>query len=467
MLFTTVIFWKFFIIVSLLIFINSKILKSVFLQNFILLISSYLFYIYWDWRFLSLIIFVSAQTFISGFLINKFFERKFLFLTLSILANLIVLGVFKYFNFFASELSAVFGIELSNSLTSIILPVGLSFYIFQSLTYVIDIYNKKMKPEKRALHYFTYIAFFPQLVAGPIERASSLLPQFSRVKTLKFDNIFLGTKLVILGLFLKLIVADNLAPLVDFYFANYAQLKGGGLFLGALYFSIQIYGDFCGYSLIAIGVARIIGFSLMVNFQTPYFSTSIQEFWRRWHISLSTFFRDYVYIPLGGSKKGELNTSKNIFYTFTLSGLWHGANWTFIAWGFLHGVLLVIQRLFNYQRLFNCSVPKPIKTLFSWFFTMAFIMLLWIFFRSSSISDAVNYITIMVLNPDIPMLDGNLRGLIYCGYYLIVDLYLNRSKVYEHNKKISFREVIFLAMLLVLTIGTRSAGNINFIYFQF
>ena len=267
--------------------------------------ASYLFYSYWDWRFLSLIIVVSFQTFYFGKLIKIFVKHKKIYFIFFILINLLILFFFKYFNFFFLNFVNLFNLNNDLVLNRIILPVGISFYIFQSITYVIDIYFEKIKPEKNIINYFAYVAFFPQLVAGPIERASSLLPQFKKLHGVNLRNFYLGLKYIIIGLSFKIVIADHLATHVDKIFNLYYDLSGGVLLLGALLFSIQIYCDFCGYSLVAIGVAKIMNFNLSRNFDTPYFATSIKNFWRRWHISLSNFFKDYVYIPLGGSRSKQ------------------------------------------------------------------------------------------------------------------------------------------------------------------
>jgi len=455
-LFTGLIFWLFFLAILALMAVNVSFIKSLRFQSILLLIASYIFYGYWDWRFLSLIILVSVQTYIFGNLIAKTLTRPKLYLGLSIAINLVILGFFKYFNFFGEEFLKAFGLRNSFSLTHIVLPVGISFFVFQSLTYVVDIYLKNLEPEKKAINYFTYIAFFPQLVAGPIERASSLLPQFRDIKGPTLATLYPGIKIIILGLFLKVFIADNLAPHVDYIFSNYKTLDGGTLLLGAGYFSIQIYGDFCGYSLIAIGVAKIMGFRLMRNFDTPYFATSIQEFWRKWHISLSTFFRDYVYIPLGGSRTSDIIIFRNLILTFFISGIWHGANWTFMAWGFFHGLFAALQR--------KISINMP--TILKWVATMILVLFLWIFFRADSISDATHFIGKILADPGLP--SERRIGVIFIVYYLIVDGLLWAFK--EEGRTFFDRpiiEYIILSVMLVMSVGTIHAGNPNFIYFQF
>lgn len=432
------------------------------MQNLVLLVASYVFYGYWDWRFLGLLILVTGQTYIFGYLITANQSKKKEYLTSSILINIFILGVFKYFNFFYSELIGLLPPHFNYATLNIILPVGISFYIFQTFTYVIDIYNKKIVPEPIFVNYATFVAFFPQLVAGPIERASNLLPQFNRISPINWDVIYTGIKIIIVGLFLKIFIADNLEVRVQPVFDSYSALSGGSLLLGAIYFSIQIYGDFCGYSLIAIGVAKCIGFDLMSNFNTPYFSTSMQDFWRRWHISLSSFFRDYIYIPLGGSRKSTALISRNLIFTFTLSGLWHGANWTFIAWGFFHGLLLIFQRL---TRL-DLGKSNVINYIVGWALTMSTWMVLLIIFRSESVSDALQYIKIMLVEMDIPT--SNRSGLIFCGYYLLVDSLLIRNhKLEKPMSGNQYLETIILSLMILMVIGSLDITGQEFIYFQF
>lgn len=456
MLFTSGVFWIFFISVFLLLFLNLKVTKSLKIQNFILLLSSYIFYGYWDWRFLGLIFFVSVQTFISGILIKTFSNNKKRILISSLIINLFILFYFKYADFFIGEFISTFKLNNYFLLKNIVLPVGISFYIFQSFTYVLDIYNNKIQPEKNLINYCTFIAFFPQLVAGPIERASSLLPQFKTIREINQNTLFEGIKIIILGLFLKVFIADNIALNVDRIFGNYQNHSSGTLLLGALGFSIQIYCDFSGYSLIAIGVAKTIGFNLMKNFDLPYISTSLQEFWKRWHISLSTFFRDYLYIPLGGNKRSINITRRNLLITFFASGLWHGANWTFIIWGLCHGFLLVIEK--NIQ----CRLNK----FFSWIFTISMVTFLWILFRSETLNDFFQYINLL-FTTKIKFPEYGFQIFIYGFVFFIVEFILFKFKDPRQTWLASnFLENNLLAIMLVIIYGT-IGENQNFIYFQF
>ncbi|MBC8488995.1 MAG: MBOAT family protein, partial [Bacteroidetes bacterium] len=324
-------------------------------QNIFLLIASYVFYGWWDWRFLSLIIISSFVDFFVAQKIQKAHKvrNKKILLTISILINIGFLGFFKYFNFFVDsfvEAFAQIGIHLNPRTLNIILPVGISFYTFQTLSYTIDVYRGKLKPTKDIVSFFTFVAFFPQLVAGPIERAVNLLPQFYHKRAFEVNKAKDGMKQILWGLFKKIIIADNCAVYVEEIFSNYQIYPGSTLLLGSFFFAFQIYCDFSGYSDIAIGTARLFGFNIMRNFAYPYFSRDIAEFWRRWHISLSTWFRDYVYIPLGGSRGNNFNKIRNVIIIFVVSGFWHGADWTFIIWGLLNGLYFLPLLLLKINR---------------------------------------------------------------------------------------------------------------------
>ncbi len=318
-------------------------LRAVRVQNGLLLLVSYFFYGWWDWRFVGLIILSSLIDYVVGLSLDATDDprRRRFILAASLVANLGILGFFKYYNFFvgsAVQALTALGVAAHASTLRVILPVGLSFYTFQSLTYTVGVYRRELSSQRDPIAFFAYVAFFPQLVAGPIERAAHLLPQFLRPRHLTPEEFASGLRQITWGLFCKLVVADNCAVVVNSIFDSAAARPGSVALLGALFFAFQIYGDFSGYSHIALGSARLLGFELMQNFATPYFSQSIPEFWRRWHISLSTWFRDFVFIPLGGSRVSKWRYARNIILTFTISGLWHGANWTFVVWGFLNGL---------------------------------------------------------------------------------------------------------------------------------
>ena len=382
--------------------INNRNLKA---QNALLLVASYIFYGCWDWRFLSLIILSSSVDFFVGIGLSKtqnLNKRKYL-LWLSLLVNLGLLGVFKYFNFFAESFAnafTFFGTNINPTRLSIILLVGISFYTFQTLSYTFDVYRKKLKPTYDPLVFFTYVSFFPQLVAGPIERATNLLPQFSQKRIFDYHNATRGITQIIWGLFKKVVIADNSAFIVNQIFTDYSDYSGSTLMLGAIFFAFQIYGDFSGYSDIAIGTARLFGIELKTNFAYPYFSRDVAEFWRRWHISLSTWFRDYLYIPLGGSRGKKIVTIRNIFIIFLVSGFWHGANWTFVFWGLLHAAyfLPIFLRKKNRQYLNIAAEDKlfpSIKEFLKILFTFFLITVGWIFFRAENLTQAFDYLSII------------------------------------------------------------------------
>jgi len=317
--------------------------KKLHFQNILILVASYVFYGWWDWRFLSLILLSTIIDYTLGLQIKRTtqIKKRKLLLGVSLFFNLGMLGFFKYYNFFIDswiEAWAGFGVTMHASSLNIVLPVGISFYTFQTLSYTIDVYRGKLEPTKDFISFASFVSFFPQLVAGPIERATNLLPQFYKKRSFSYDNAVSGMKLILWGLVKKVVIADSCAILVNKIFENYHTESGLALCMGAVYFAFQIYCDFSGYSDIAIGTSRLFGFKLMRNFNYPYFSRDIAEFWRRWHISLSTWFRDYLYIPLGGSRGSKMFQLRNVFIIFLVSGFWHGANWTFIAWGGLNAL---------------------------------------------------------------------------------------------------------------------------------
>ena len=398
--------------------------RAVSIRNVVLLLASYVFYAFWDWRFLSLILISSAVDYIVGRRLERCDHapiRK-CWLGLSLLVNLGVLGFFKYFNFFVESFAEAvtwFGQPISWSALSIVLPAGISFYTFQTLGYSIDVYERKASPTRDPLAFFTFVSFFPQLVAGPIERTGDLLPQFAKWHAFDFDRARDGMRQILWGLFTKCVIADNCGRYVDIIFDDYANLPASALAIGAVLFGFQIYGDFSGYSNIAIGVAKLLGFRLSRNFHVPYFASDPIDFWRRWHITLSTWFRDYVYIPLGGNRGGRARTVRNLLVVFAVSGLWHGAAWTFVVWGLYHaaGVIVTSQwhawsqrdgkRRLHFVRsdeTVSADETMPadqtasgawtrfrLRALFARLFTFLFVTAGWIFFRSDSLADAAGY----------------------------------------------------------------------------
>lgn len=452
-------------------FVFNKNLKS---QNLLILVSSYVFYGWWDYRFLSLIFLSTIVDYIIGLNIFKqeSLKKRKLLLYSSVFFNLSVLGFYKYYNFFVNswvDLMSSFGYEIHNGWTlNIILPVGISFYTFQTMSYTIDIYKKKLEPTKDFISFASFVSFFPQLVAGPIERASNLLPQILKKRKFKYENGVQGLRLILWGMFKKVVIADSLAPIVDDIFNNYEDFGGGSLWLGAFYFSFQIYCDFSGYSDIAIGTSKLFGFELMSNFKFPYFSRNIGEFWRRWHISLSTWFRDYLYIPLGGSKKGKWKSIRNIFIIFLVSGFWHGANLTFIFWGLFHSILFLPSFIFKTNRKYTTSIiaentilPSP-KEFFQVATTFIFVLFGWVLFRSETIVDSYYFMERMILNFNVPQ--HTIRPILYYIFpLLLIDFYFRFNERNLYHNKLSYLFDFFLFFFVFLKFGVNS----SFIYFQF
>lgn len=378
-------------------------------QNALIVMASYVFYGWWNWRFLILIAITTICSYLTGLLLTTesteknngssktSLHRKQIAGT-NVVLNLVILGVFKYYNFFVESFAELFGLDASGILLNVILPVGISFYTFQALSYSIDVYRGKIEATRDLLAFAAYISFFPQLVAGPIERATNLLPQFLKERRFDYTKAADGMRQMLWGFFKKLVIADNCSEVANYAFENYETAHLGGLFLlmGALAFTFQIYGDFSGYSDIAIGTAKLFGIQLRCNFNLPYFSRDISEFWRRWHISLNTWFVDYVYIPLGGSREGLYKTIRNTFVIFLLSGLWHGANWTFLAWGLYHALLLVITKAFvtkpSYDNDMSWRTTLRFATITKTLVTFALVVIGWIIFRAENIGQAGAYI---------------------------------------------------------------------------
>lgn len=456
-------------------FVFNKDLKK---QNLLILVSSYVFYGWWDYRFLSLIFVSTLVDYIVGI---KIFEsrsdtKRKVLLAVSMLFNLGVLGFFKYYNFFVDswvELFASIGYQIESVWTlNVILPVGISFYTFQTMSYSIDIYRKNLEPTKDFISFASFVSFFPQLVAGPIERATHLVPQILKSRVFNYQQALVGFRMILWGLFKKVVIADSLAPIVNDIFANYQLLDGGTLWLGAIYFAFQIYCDFSGYSDIAIGISNLFGFELMTNFKFPYFSRNIGEFWRRWHISLSTWFRDYLYIPLGGSRYGEWKSFRNICVIFIVSGFWHGANWTFIVWGVIHALLYIPSFVFKTHRSYVSSVVAQdrflpnVKELAQMLVTFVFVTIAWVFFRSDSISQASDYLSIMFtgLYPSM-----HKAAMLYYVLPLLSIDWLLRKDLQGVFKKDNLLIRLLEAILLIYLINkiVFSQQIEQFIYFQF
>lgn len=393
MLFTSI---EFFVFLPLVFALYWLLNRNTRLQNLLVVVASYLFYGWWDWRFLLLIAFTSLCSYFSGLLIGSGRWKKTA-MWCNIVVNLAILGLFKYYDFFASEFAQMFGMQPDSVTLHLVLPVGISFYTFQALSYSIDVYRGKLEPTRDVVAFFAYVSFFPQLVAGPIERATNLLPQFQQQRQFDYLMAVDGVRQMLWGFFKKVVVADNCAVYVDEIWNNVSGESSLNLIMAAGLFSIQIYCDFSGYSDIAIGCAKLFGIRLMRNFNVPYFSRDIAEFWRRWHISLTTWFRDYVYIPLGGSRVSKWKVVRNTFVIFLVSGFWHGANWTFLLWGAFHALLFLPLILLGKNRKYTDNVAQErllpnVKELCQMLLTFVLAAFGWILFRSQSIGEAVSFI---------------------------------------------------------------------------
>jgi alginate O-acetyltransferase complex protein AlgI len=484
MLFNSIDFAIFLPIVFILYwFVTNRNLK---LQNFLIVAASYLFYGWWDWRFLSLILFSTIVDYTVGQKLRNEenqLKRKVLLWT-SILVNLGFLGFFKYYNFFLDNFITAFsffGQDIQANSLNIILPVGISFYTFQTLSYTIDVYKRKLEPTKDFIAFSAFVSFFPQLVAGPIERATHLLPQFYKKRTFDYSKAVDGMRQILWGLFKKIVIADNCAEFANQIFNNSADMNGSTLVLGALFFTFQIYGDFSGYSDIAIGTSRLFGFDLMQNFNFPYFSRDIAEFWRRWHISLSTWFRDYLYIPLGGSRGGTWMKVRNTFIIFLVSGFWHGANWTFIIWGALNAIyflplLLTNNNRNNLETVAQGRLFPSIREFLFMLLTFGLTVFAWIFFRAENIGHAFSYISEILSTSlfEIPEFKGMGRALttiILIVIFVFVE-WQGREYQYalENIKSVRLKPIRWLSYTSIL-IAIYFYGNfdetIEFIYFQF
>lgn len=474
MLFNSIDFAYFLPIVLLLFWLLSKNLKA---QNLVLLIASYVFYGWWDWRFLSLIALSSFADYIIGIQLHKAQTNRKYWLVLSLVINLGILAFFKYADFFAQSFSdafSLFGQHIEVNRLNIILPVGISFYTFQTLSYTLDIYKRKLEPTKSLVSFLAFVSFFPQLMAGPIERASNLLPQFFQNKKIKSDLFVAGLQQMLWGFFKKMVIADNCAIIVDQIFNQAPEYSGLTLFIGAVFFGFQIYGDFSGYSDIAIGTAKLFGFNLSQNFAFPYFSRDIAEFWRKWHISLSSWFKDYLYIPLGGSRASKAKTIRNIFIIFLVSGFWHGANWTFVFWGFAHALLFVPLFVLNKNRTFtqNNHNLSPIN-LWRMLSTFVLVCLAWILFRAQNIEQAIFiYGKIFDFTSwTSPSLEGFNRTIIISMIvFLLVVEWKNKKEINplkNIDKLPSVVRWLFYSFLLFCISMFSPTQELPFIYFQF
>lgn len=462
MLFNSISFLLFFPIVCILYWVLPNKYR-----NALLLLASYYFYMSWEPLYAVLIIFTSISTWICAIMIDKTEDKKKHYITLCIFINLFILFVFKYYNFaIESVISIIPRLNIPHS--NLLLPVGISFYTFQCIGYIVDVYRKNIIPEKNLLTYALFVSFFPQLVAGPIERAKNLLPQFHAKQTLKEDDFIDGLKMMIWGYFMKLCIAGNVAPYVNAVYNNVTNHNGTSLLFASFLFSFQIFCDFGGYSLIAIGTAKCLGFNIMHNFNHPYLSLSVKDFWRRWHISLSSWFADYVYIPLGGSRCSIIKHYRNLFLTMLISGLWHGANWTFVCWGGLHGLYLICNSAYLKLKVRKTQTPKYIRIIT----TYIFIVLAWIFFRANNMFDAYTILRkiatergTLYMGEGVPSI---VLPLLMIGILLIKEIkdeyHINFSLLHHSNPWISITSSAIIIAIILLCAEFNSG---QFIYFQF
>jgi len=454
-------------------------------QNILLLVSSYFFYACWDWRFMFLLIFSTLLDYFTGIKIHEATKqgKKMLWLWLSIGVNLGFLGVFKYYNFFASSFAdglSLLGFKANLGSLQVILPVGISFYTFHGLSYVLDLYYNRIKPERNFVYYSVFVSFFPLLVAGPIERATHLLPQIIKKREFDYLKAVDGLRQILWGLFKKIVIADNCAEYANTIFNNSAAYSGSTLILGALFFTFQIYCDFSGYSDIALGTARLLGIDLLRNFAFPYFSRDIAEFWRRWHISLSSWFKDYLYIPLGGSKCGMWMKIRNTFIIFLVSGFWHGANWTFIVWGFLNALYIMPSIIFNTHRN-NLDIAAKgkllptVKDFLSIGLTFSLTVFAWVFFRAANVSHAVSYISEIFSSslfkiPYFPGMGKRTLLIIFLTCAFLIVEWLGREQQYAiAHLGVKWHKSVRWAMYysIILAIYFFAGSEHQFIYFQF
>jgi alginate O-acetyltransferase complex protein AlgI len=491
MLFNSIEFAVFLPIVFVLYwFATDKNLKA---QNIILLLASYLFYGWWDWRFLFLLVIVSISNYALGILIDKtdLKNRRKRWLILGLIINLGILGIFKYYNFFVDnfiELISLIGYKLPKSSARIILPLGISFYVFLSLSYLIDIYKKTLSANRNIDEVLLSLGFFPIILAGPIQRPSSLLPQIAKKREFNYDQATDGLKQILWGLFVKVVISDNLASYVDDIFSNYSMYSGSTLLLGAAFYSIQIYADFSGYSNIAIGIAKLLGFNLMQNFAYPYFSRDIIEFWKRWHISLTTWFRDYIFLPLSITVSSKIRSEKVIYLkpdlfiyvvastiTWFLTGLWHGANYTFIIWGMIHGVFLIIYRWQMKPRkrilkLLGITNENIIIVIIETMITLTIVLIAWVFFRAQTVSQALVYVANIFSSSILSIPEVLPLKILPLIFLFFITEWLQRKK--EHALQIGssimpriIRWVFYIGIIFVIVLFGGSQQE--FIYFKF
>lgn len=438
----------------------------------ILLVTSYIFYAFWDWRFLSLLMLLTISNYLltQKMYVSDSLARKKQILVFCLSINLLVLATFKYVGFFGEGLSRILeliGLKANLPTISIILPLGLSFFIFQTSSYIIDVYRGNLKPEASFTNFATFVVYFPHMAAGPIMPARVLIPQIASEKVRPtFDQVQSGIFLIAIGLFRKIVIADTLAPMVARIFDSPENFDWKSLIIASIGFGLQIYGDFAGYSAIARGVSRLFGIEMMINFSQPYLATSITEFWRRWHISLSTWFRDYLYIPLGGNKRSKLRTNVNLLIVMTIAGLWHGAAFGFIVWGLLHGIFLVFDKYvaryqLKYEKLTLIFLPL------SWILTQSAVFFAWIFFRNPDLSDALSILS-SILNRATGTFEISDALLVLSA--LVASFSLDLSEKFlapMYQKRSQVAKGMLIGSLLIISLVLKSSTVVPFIYFRF
>lgn len=449
--------------------------RSKTLQNGLIVAASLVFYGWWDWRFLGLLLLTAFSTFFAGMWIGRTDdEKKRKWINIgAIVLNIGILFFFKYFNFFVQSFAdafSLFGAEMNVHTLKILLPVGISFYTFSALSYSIDVYQRKVEPTRDLLAYLAYVTFFPSILSGPISRAQKQLPQYFKKRVFDYDKAVSACKLMLWGGVLKLCLADRLGIYVDTVYANIAQHNGTTLFLTSILYTIQIYADFAGYSLMAIGSGRLLGIELQNNFNRPYFAKTVTDFWRRWHISLTTWFRDYIYFPLGGNRCSKARWMLNTMIVFTVSGLWHGAAYTFIVWGAMHGACMVIERLVYGDKIKHISDKFSIANLLRLMLTFTIVNFAWVFFRVNDLSDVMTIFRKIFTEPGMPFLDTNTIMMAFFAmalvfaYDFIEEKQLNIHLLSSKNIVVRYLTAVLL-IVYILAFGVLNGGS--FIYFQF
>lgn len=467
MLFNSQVFFVFFSCFFLLYWFINK--KSIHLRNYLILFGSYVFYAWWDWRFLFLILGSSLVDFFVAKKINKS-NKKINWLLVSCFSNLGILFVFKYFNFFIQsfiDLTNLFGLNISFNIINIILPVGISFYTFQTLSYSIDVYRNKINPTNNLISFLSFVSFFPQLVAGPIERASNLIPQIESKRSINIDQFKSGFFQILVGLFRKIVIADNLALYVDLIYGDPQIYNSSTLLLATFLYTFQIYFDFSGYSDIAIGSAKLLGFNFKQNFNLPYFSNSLTEFWRKWHISLSSWLKDYLYISLGGNRNGKWLTYRNLILTMLLGGLWHGSSWNFIIWGLIHGFVLAIEKLIFSKK------EKSFGNSIGFLYTFPVVMISWVFFRSQTLDHSFFILSsIYYFDFTLPII-SNISVIVtsffvlFIGLAFDINLKIRKNHLESFGKHLSDKIYIICSCFIILLLVLFYSSSETFIYFQF